>query len=47
MCSPAIMDQENRFLRALATVRSARVENDLLYLQDASAQTVVRLSRTQ
>ena len=46
MCPPAVMDQENRFLRTLETVRSARVEHDLLYLQDANGQTVLRLSRT-
>jgi heat shock protein HslJ len=45
MCPPAVMDQENRFLRALETVRSARVEHDLLYLQGANGQTVLRLSR--
>jgi len=47
MCPPAVMDQENRFLRTLEGVQSARIENDLLYLQDAGGQTVVRLSRTQ
>jgi heat shock protein HslJ len=47
MCPPAVMDQENRFLRTLETVRSARVENELLYLQDAGGHTVVRLSRRQ
>jgi heat shock protein HslJ len=47
MCPPAVMDQENRFLRTLESVHSARVENDLLYLQDGGGQTVVRLSRTQ
>jgi heat shock protein HslJ len=47
MCPPAVMDQENRFLRTLETVHSARVENDLLYLRDGGGQTVVRLSRTQ
>jgi heat shock protein HslJ len=47
MCSPAVMDQENRFLRTLESVRSASIENDLLYLRDASGQSVVRLSRTQ
>ena len=45
MCPPAVMDQENRFLRALETVRSARVEHDLLHLQDANGQTILRLSR--
>lgn len=47
MCPPAVMDQESRFLRTLETVRSARVDHDLLYLKDASGQTVLRLSRTQ
>ena len=47
MCPPAVMGQEGRFLRTLETVRSARVEHDPLYLQDANGQTVLRLSRTQ
>ena len=45
MCPPAVMDQENRFLRALETERSARVEHDLLHLHDANGQTILRLSR--
>jgi heat shock protein HslJ/uncharacterized membrane protein len=43
MCPPAVMDQENRFLRTLETVHSARVENDLLYLTAVSAARLALL----
>ena len=47
MCSPAVMDQERKFLDALGRVRSARLENGLLHLQDAAGATIVRCSRLE
>lgn len=45
-CSPAVMDQESKFLSALEVVRSFRVDlqQHKLFLLDAAGQTVMRLS---
>ena len=47
LCPPAIMDQENRFLKALESVRSARTQNGLLYLQDETGNDVLRFWRVE
>ena len=42
---PALMDQESKFLRALETVKSFRVEESgLLFLLNDAGDTVIRLS---
>jgi heat shock protein HslJ len=45
MCAPAVMDQEGKFIRALESARTARLENDLLILMDESGTPVLRFSR--
>lgn len=47
LCPPAIMDQEERFLKALESVRSARIENGLLFLQDEAGRDVLRFWRVE
>jgi putative lipoprotein len=47
LCPPAIMDQEERFLKALGSVRSARMQNGLLYLQDEAGKDILRLWRVE
>jgi heat shock protein HslJ len=47
LCPPAIMDQEDRFLRALESVRSGRMQNGLLYLQDDTGDDILRFSRLE
>ncbi len=46
-CTPAVLDQEARFLDALGRVRSWRIENGLLFLLDAGDEPIVRLWRRQ
>jgi putative lipoprotein len=46
-CPPAVMDQESRFLDALARARTARTDHGLLYLQDGAGNAIVRLSQLQ
>ncbi len=45
-CTPAVMDQERKFLDALGLARTFRVDGQQrkLILQDAAGQTVVRLA---
>jgi heat shock protein HslJ len=45
MCTPAVMDQEGGFLKALEMARSARMERGELYLMDETGAQVLRLSR--
>lgn len=45
MCDPSVMDQEDRFMKALARVRSARSENGLLYLMDEAGTAILRFSK--
>ena len=47
MCPPAIMDQEQRFLRALESVQHARTQNGLLYLLDADGSVRLRFWRSK
>jgi putative lipoprotein len=47
MCNPSVMEQERKFLDALGRVRSARLENGLLHLQDAAGATILRCSRLE
>jgi heat shock protein HslJ len=47
MCPPAIMDQEERFLRALENVQRARTQNGLLYLLDADGSVRLRFWRSK
>jgi putative lipoprotein len=46
-CAPAVMDQERKFLDALAATRSYRFEGPYLFLQDASGTALVRLIRLE
>ncbi|TAJ87650.1 MAG: META domain-containing protein [Reyranella sp.] len=45
-CSPAVMDQESKFLSVLEAVRSFRIDpqQHKLFLLDAAGQTVMRLA---
>jgi len=43
-CPPAVMEQEDRFLAALSTVRKARREGDALLLLDESGRVLMRLT---
>ncbi len=43
-CTPAVMDQENKFHAALETVRSWHIAQGLLFLRDASGNVVLRFS---
>jgi len=42
-CPPAVMEQEDRFLAALSTVRKARREGDTLRLLDENGRVLMRL----
>jgi heat shock protein HslJ/uncharacterized membrane protein len=44
MCAAAVMDQERRFLDALARARSATIANGLLTLRDESGAAILRFS---
>lgn len=44
-CAPAAMDQEQRFMAALAEVQGWRVANGILHLTGAGGTTVIRLAR--
>ena len=44
MCAPAIMDQERRFLAALARAATWRVERGLLFLTDGRGRDLLRFS---
>jgi len=46
-CSPAIMDQERRFLAALETVRTYRVHDGVLSLLDEDARDLIRFTRAR
>jgi heat shock protein HslJ len=46
-CAPALMDQERRYLMALAGVTGMKRENGLLILLDDSRQPVVRYSQVE
>lgn len=43
-CTPAVMDQENKFHAALETVRSWHIAQGLLFLHDESGNVVLRFS---
>ena len=43
-CTPAVMDQENKFHAALETVRSWHIAQGLLFLRDAGGNVVLRFS---
>jgi putative lipoprotein len=45
-CPPAVMDQEQRFVAALAAARAYRQERDVLLLLDERGRPLLRLSRT-
>ena len=45
MCTPAVMDQEQKLFSALARVRGQDLRNGLLHLLDAEGRTIIRLSR--
>ena len=45
-CPPAVMDQEQRFVAALAAARAYRQERDVLLLLDEGGRPLLRLSRT-
>ena len=45
-CPPAVMDQEQRFVAALAAARAYRQEGDVLLLLDEGGRPLLRLSRT-
>jgi putative lipoprotein len=45
-CPPAIMDQEQRFVAALAAARTYRQEGDVLILLDETGRPLLRLSRS-
>jgi len=47
MCAPAVMDQEGKFIRALESARTARLENSLLILMDEGGTPIMRFSRMQ
>ena len=44
-CPPAVMEQESRFVAALAAVRGYRQDGDALLLVDDSGRTLLRLVR--
>ena len=44
-CPPAVMDQEGRFVTALAAIRGYRQDGDALRLVDESGRTLLRLVR--
>lgn len=44
MCPPATMDQEQKFFKALETVRSWKTDGDILFLTDSKGTNVIRLS---
>lgn len=43
-CTPAVMQQETRFHEALRQTRTYKIENGLLYLNDANGVTMMRLA---
>ena len=43
-CAPAAMDQEQRFMAALAEVQGWRIANGILHLTGAGGTTVIRLA---
>jgi heat shock protein HslJ len=45
-CPPAVMDQEQQFVAALAATRGYRQEGDVLLLLDEGGRPLLRLSRT-
>jgi len=46
MCAPPVMDQEERYLEALAGARHFRLEDGTLRLQDAQGRELVRFVST-
>jgi len=44
MCPPALMEQEQRMLAALSEITGARVENNRLYLNDATGNLLFKAS---
>jgi putative lipoprotein len=46
-CTPAVMDQEARFLDALGRVRFWRIDLGLLFLLDAEGEPILRLWRRE
>lgn len=42
MCLDALMEQESRMLTALQDVRSARIENDMLYLEGDGGELIYK-----
>jgi heat shock protein HslJ len=45
-CPPAVMDQERRFLEALASIRAYQLDGATLQLLDERGRVVVRLARS-
>jgi putative lipoprotein len=45
-CPSAVMDQEQRFVTALAAARAYRQEGDVLLLLDEKGRSLLRLSRS-
>lgn len=43
LCEPAVVDQEAAFMAALDRVEAIRVEEGIMYMDDADGATIVRL----
>ena len=46
-CEPAVMEQEQRYLQALARTRSLRLDGPVLVLVDDAQQALVRMTRAE
>jgi len=44
-CDPPVMEQERRFLNALDSTRTYRVDGDVMHFQDRSGRTLIRFWR--
>ena len=44
-CSPAVNEQERRFLDALGETKSYRIEDERLYFLDGQGETLIRFSK--
>jgi len=44
MCPPATMDQEQKFFKALETVKNWKIDGGILFLTDSKGTSMIRLS---
>ena len=47
LCEPAVFDQEVAFMNALDRVEAIRVEEGIMYMDDAEGATILRLSEVE